>query len=83
MAHRAEDYPESAGNTWHWWEVMAHGNLVDRPSGGGPTRRGGLGLLSLALVGAARRHQWVDVHARSRRRLDVPRQGVAGLATPG
>jgi MYXO-CTERM domain-containing protein len=37
-------------NTWHWWEVMAHGNLVDCSSGGGPTRRGRLGLLSLALV---------------------------------
>jgi uncharacterized protein YjbJ (UPF0337 family) len=31
-------------------EVLAHGNLVDRPSGGDPTRRGGLGLLALALV---------------------------------
>src|SRR4030095_8729481 len=42
----------NAGNTWHCTggEAMAHGNLVDRPSGGGPTRRGGLGLLSLALV---------------------------------
>jgi hypothetical protein len=29
---------------------VAHGNVGDRPSGGAPTRWGGLGLLALALV---------------------------------
>src|SRR5690242_16385366 len=58
-SRRAE--PEHGPRHWtkvHWprrrpdprveGEVMAHGNVVDRPSGVVPTRRRRLGLLSLA-----------------------------------
>src|SRR4029450_13310563 len=44
----------NAGNTWHWWEVMAHGNLVDRPSGTGPTRGVRLWMLAWARVAGPR-----------------------------
>jgi hypothetical protein len=42
--------PATRGTHDSGGEVMAHGNLGDRPSGGGPTRRRGLGLLALALI---------------------------------
>src|SRR5512132_2301926 len=42
------------GNTCIGGEVMAHGNLGDRPSGGGSTRWWRLGILTLARVAGPR-----------------------------
>ena len=58
-----ESIQESAVCSWEhmaWWEVMAHGNLGDRPSGVDPTRRGRLGILSSAPVVAPRTLSYCD-----------------------
>jgi hypothetical protein len=54
--------PATRGTHGTGGEVIARGNLVDRPSGGGPTRWWRLGILSLARVAGPRvqrgRRRW-------------------------